>query len=161
MSSSNCCFLTCIQVSQEAGQSLLLMYSAFVLYMLCVFSTYECSFTQLCLSLCKPMDCSPPGSFVHGIFPSENTGVGCCFLLQGIFPTQGSNPCLLHWQVNTLPLSHLGSPIYAIYTYKMTKSEDILPQCKCVHMCVFFTKLSMFRVKGGWKVSESEKWDWF
>ena len=31
-------------------------------------------------------------------FAGKNTGVGCHFLLQGIFPTQGSNPCLLHWQ---------------------------------------------------------------
>ena len=30
--------------------------------------------------------------------------MGCHFLLQGIFPTQGSNPCLLHWQVDSLPL---------------------------------------------------------
>ena len=43
----------------------------------------------------NPMDCSPPGSFVHGIFSGKNTGVGCHFLLQGIFPTQGSNPYLL------------------------------------------------------------------
>ena len=28
--------------------------------------------------------------------PGKNTGVSCCFLLQGIFPTQGSNPGLLH-----------------------------------------------------------------
>ena len=32
------------------------------------------------------------------------------FLLQGIFPTQGLNPCLLHWQAGRLPLRHLGSP---------------------------------------------------
>ena len=37
------------------------------------------------------MACIPPGSSVHGIFPSKNTGMGCHFLLQGIFPTQGSN----------------------------------------------------------------------
>ena len=37
------------------------------------------------------MDCSPPGSSVHGDSPGRNTGVGCCALLQGIFPTQGSN----------------------------------------------------------------------
>ena len=45
-------------------------------------------------------------------FPDKNTGVGCHFLLQGIFPTLGSNPLLLHlqhWQVNSLPLSHLGA----------------------------------------------------
>ena len=42
-------------------------------------------------------------------FTGKDTGVGCCFLLQGIFPDQGSNPYLLHWQADSLPLSHLGS----------------------------------------------------
>ena len=42
-----------------------------------------CSAAQLCLTLCDPMDYSPPGSSVHGIFPGENTGVGCHFLLWG------------------------------------------------------------------------------
>ena len=54
------------------------------------------------------MDCSLPGSSVHGMFPGENPGVGCRFLFQRIFPTQGSNPsllCLLHWQVGSLPLA--------------------------------------------------------
>ena len=36
--------------------------------------------------------------------------MGCHFLLQGIFPTQGSNRGLLHWQLDSLPLSHQGSP---------------------------------------------------
>ena len=46
-------------------------------------------------------------------FPSKNTGVGCHFLLQGIFPTQGLNShllCLLQRQVDSWPLSLLGSP---------------------------------------------------
>ena len=47
---------------------------------------------------CDPMDFSPPGSSVHGIL--KNTGEGCHFLLQGIFPTQGLNPGL-HWQVDS------------------------------------------------------------
>ena len=46
---------------------------------------------SLCLTLCDTMDCTPPGSSVHGDFSSKNTGVGCHALLQGIFPTQGSN----------------------------------------------------------------------
>ena len=57
---------------------------------------------------CDPMDCSPPGSPVQGICPGKNTGVGCHFLLQGIFPTQRSNSHflhLLHWQVGSL-LAH-------------------------------------------------------
>ena len=48
---------------------------------------------------------------VHG----KNTGVGCYFLLQGIFLTQESNLHLLrllHWQAGSLPLNHLGSPVW-------------------------------------------------
>ena len=64
------------------------------------------SVTQLCLTLCDPMDCSPPGFSVHGDSPGKNTGVSCHSLLQGIFPTQRLNPSLLLWQVDSLPLSH-------------------------------------------------------
>ena len=42
--------------------------------------------------------CSPPGSSVHRIFPGKNIGVGCHFLVQGIFMTQGSNPYLLRFR---------------------------------------------------------------
>ena len=42
-------------------------------------------------------------------FPGKNTGVGCYFILQGIFPTQILNPLLLHWQEDSLPLRHLRS----------------------------------------------------
>ena len=41
------------------------------------------------------ISCSPPRSSVHGDSPGKNTGVGCHFLLQGIFPTQGLIPSLL------------------------------------------------------------------
>ena len=43
-------------------------------------------------------------------FPGKNTGMGCHFLLQGIFPAKDSNPHFLHWQATSLPLSHQGSP---------------------------------------------------
>ena len=49
---------------------------------------------QSCLTLHSPMDYSHPGSS-PGNFPGENAGVGCHFLRQGVFPTQGSNPHLL------------------------------------------------------------------
>ena len=55
-----------------------------------------CLVAQSCPTLCDSMDCSPPGSSIHGDSPGKNTGVGCHVLLQGIFPTQGSNPSLLH-----------------------------------------------------------------
>ena len=41
--------------------------------------------TQSCVTLCDPIDCSPPGSSVRGDFPGKNTGMGCHALLQGIF----------------------------------------------------------------------------
>jgi len=44
------------------------------------------------------MDCSPPDSSVHGNSPGKNSGVGYHALLQGIFPTQGSNPGLPHYR---------------------------------------------------------------
>ena len=44
-----------------------------------------------------PTDHSLSGSSVHGDSPAKDAGVGCHVLLQGIFPTQGSNPGLLHW----------------------------------------------------------------
>ena len=43
-------------------------------------------------------------------FSGKDTGVGCHFLLQGIFPTQRLNPCLLYWQVDSLPVSYQGNP---------------------------------------------------
>ena len=43
-------------------------------------------------------------------FPGKNTGVGCNFPLQGILQTQGLNLPLLHWQADSLRLSHQGSP---------------------------------------------------
>ena len=75
-----------------------------------IFSLCVCSVTQSCLTLCNSLDSSLPDFSVHGIFQAKNTGIGCHFLLQGIFPTQGSNPhllYLLHWQVDSLPLSQL------------------------------------------------------
>ena len=56
------------------------------------------------------MDCSPPGSFVHGDYPSKSARVDCHALLQGIFPTQGSNPGLLYCRQILYCLSHQESP---------------------------------------------------
>ena len=65
---------------------------------------------QSCRTLCDPLDCSPPGSSVHGDSPGKNTGVGCHAVLQAIFPTQGSmSPAL---QADSLPLSNGEKPPY-------------------------------------------------
>ena len=63
---------------------------------------------ELCLYSCNTMDSNLPGSSVHGDSPGKNTGVGCHFLLQGIFPTQESNPGLLHCRQILYQLSYKG-----------------------------------------------------
>ena len=61
---------------------------------------------QSCLTLCDPMDCSLPRLLRPWDFPGKNTGVGCHFLLQEIFPTQGLNPGLPHCRQMLYCLSH-------------------------------------------------------
>ena len=64
---------------------------------------------QRFLTLCDPMD----SLLCPWDYPGKNTGVGFHFLLQGIFPTQGSNPHLLrllHWQADSLPTVPPGKP---------------------------------------------------
>ena len=63
---------------------------------------------KLSLTLCDPTDCSPTRLRCSWDSPGKNTGVGCQALLQGVFPTQGLNSCVLHWPADTLPLSCLG-----------------------------------------------------
>ena len=59
-------------------------------------------------SLCDTLDCSPLHSSVRGIFPDKNTGVGNHSLLQGIIPSQGSNPGLPHCRQILYQLSYQG-----------------------------------------------------
>ena len=71
-----------------------------------------CFVTRSSLTLLQPHDYRLAGSFLcPWDFPGKNSGVGCHFLFQGIFPTQGLNLHLLHWQADSLPLSHQESPL--------------------------------------------------
>ena len=79
---------------------------------------------QLCL--CNSVDYSPPGSYVHGDSPGMNAEVGSHSLLQGIFPTQGSNPGLLHCRRILYCLNHPGSP-----------ANIYVCVCVCVCVCVY------------------------
>ena len=67
------------------------------------------SVAQCCLTLCDPTDCGPPGS-CHGDSSGKNAGVGCHFLLQGLFPTQGWDPSLLNCRQILHCLSRQESP---------------------------------------------------
>ena len=81
---------------------------------------------QLCLTLCDSMD-SPWNS------PGQNAGVGSLSLLQGIFPTQGSNPGLLHCRQILYQLSYKGSPritMYMLLTIVYNSSQLSLSKTK-------------------------------
>ena len=68
-----------------------------------------CIHAQLCPTLCNPMNCSLPVRLLCSWnFSGKNTRVCWPFLLQGIFPAQGSKPRLLQWQMDSSPLCHLG-----------------------------------------------------
>ena len=78
----------------QAGEKCLLN----IQQLLCIQSMWKSSektvwkfIAKSCLTLCAPVDCSPPRLLCPQGFPGKNTGMGCHFLLQGIFPNQGSN----------------------------------------------------------------------
>ena len=71
----------------------------------------ESEVAQSCPTLCNPMDCMQSTRLLHPWdFPGKNTGVGCHYLLQEIFATQGPNPGLPHYRQMLYHLSHQGSP---------------------------------------------------
>ena len=90
------CLFVCTQGNRSANSKPI--WGSVVVYLL--------SHVQL---FCNPMNCSSPGSSVQG-FPRQEYWRGLP-LFTGIFPTQGLNPHLLHLQADSLPLSHLGSPM--------------------------------------------------
>ena len=104
--------------------------------------------TQSCLTLHDPLDCNPSGSSVHGILdcnpsgssvhgiPGKNTEVGCHALLQGIFPTQGSNLGLLHCRQILYHLSHQGSPDVCNHTYEFIHVQMHVNRSIWVCMCI-------------------------
>ena len=86
-----------------------------------------CLLAQSCPSLCNPLHCSSPGSSVHVDSPGKNTGVGCCALLQRIFPTQGLNPGRPHFRWILNCLSHQGSPKIPEWMDSFSLLQGIFP----------------------------------
>ena len=93
-------------------------YSRLVVIVIIVIRREGLGFVCVCVCVCvllsrsvvsislQPLGLQPTRLLCPWNFPGKNTWVGCHFFLQGIFPTQGSNPrllCLLHWRVDSLP----------------------------------------------------------
>ena len=144
MFGSNCCFLTCIQISQEAGQvvwysHLLKNFPQFVvihtvqgfailnkaeldgkgsqnqlmrnLWHLAYLVKVKVKSLSRAWLFATPWIVACTKLLCPWDFQGKNTGVGCHFLLQGTFLTQGSNPGLSHSRQTLYHLSHQGSPL--------------------------------------------------
>ena len=102
---------------------------------------------QPCPTLCDP----------HGLnSPGQNTGVGKLSLLQGIFPTQGSKPGLLHCRQIIYQLIHKGSPRMLVWVAYSFSSGSFWPGNQTGVSCVtggFFTS---------WAIREAPNslWRW-
>ena len=87
-----------------------------------------CSVAEPCLTL--QLLGLQPGSSAHGISQAKKTGVGCHFLLPGIFPTQWLNLHLLHCQAGSLPLSHQGSPLPTLGFPDGINGNELTCECR-------------------------------
>ena len=101
---------------EPSEESLLLQqsFSSFMLpervicHLLC--AVLLCLIAQFCLTLCNPVDCSPPGSLVHGDCSGKNTEVGSLSLLQGSPGPRNQTGGFLHCRQIHYQLSYQGTP---------------------------------------------------
>ena len=97
----------------------------------CVHVCIHAKLLQFCLTFCDPVDCTLPGSSLHGILQARILEWVAMLSSKGVLPTQESNPflsCLLYWQAGSLPLAPPGKPIYMFVC---------VCACVCVCVCVY------------------------
>ena len=82
-----------------------------------------CLVTQLCLTFCDSMDCSPPGSSVHGILQARILEWVAISFSRDL-PDPRVEPASLAWQADSLPLSHLG-----LYKWNTLAFTDTFHKC--------------------------------
>ena len=124
---------------------------------MCVYQSL--SYVQL---FATPQTCSPSGSSVHGDSLGKNTGVGCQAFLQGVFPTQGSNPCLPHcrqnclspreaqecWSGQSLALGVCNSSHLRAANIIMNNQKDVF---LCYLRCLFYPWITKFPWTWKWQ----------
>ena len=79
---------------------------------------HACLMDQLYSTLCDPMDCGPPGSFVHGIFQAR--------ILEWVLPNTEIELIPLHWQADSLTLSHKGNANFSIWNLDFSSHCNII-----------------------------------
>ena len=123
--------------------------------------------SQSCLTLCNLMDCSLLRLLCPWNFPGKNPGMGCHFLLQGIFPDQRSNPrllCLLHWQVDSWPLAPPGKLMWVrcIYLlYNKLKLRNLKYQLIKIDMLTMHNNFQLLKNWLKWSFNVQRKTQMF
>ena len=120
----------------------------FGLLLLCVLVTLSC------LTLQDPMDCSSPGSSVLRDSPGKNTVVGCHFLLQEIFPTQGLNPGLPYCRQLLYHLSQQGK-CFNVYN-DSHKCGHMIPSLLQILPSYFSFPPASYRQRKQYRVSQAD-----
>ena len=113
-------------------------------------------------SFCDPTDYSPARLLYSRDLLGKNTGVGCHFLLQGVFPTQGWNTHLLHLlhrQMGSLPLRHLGSPCMGYLIPNCVCEDHTLPQ-DIVDLGFWFHSQNTQTQKNSVVITGANLWAW-
>ena len=99
-----------------------------------IFSLSKCLCVCVCVCVCvlrRVQLFATPWTVVHQAslsmeFFRHKCWSGLQSLLQGVVPIQGSNPCLLHWHANSLPLSHLGNHKPVLIKFKRNDPKRFL-----------------------------------
>ena len=107
---------------------------------------------QLCWTLCYPMDCSPPGSSVHGILLARILEWIANFFSRGSSPPRNQTHVLyhLHWQAGSLPLAPPGKPHYLLNTlylihlgpmnFELPANDSLTHECPLPNTRIFFLR---------------------
>ena len=118
--------------------------------------TLRCCYLVLLshVTLSNPVDCSLPGSSVYVIVQARILEWVDISFSRGIFPTQGLNLPLLHWQVDSIPLSHMGSSRHWGFNIKSRGKENVCATMILVNFLSGIFKLvecsSDFRLSMKW-----------
>ena len=85
--------------------------------------------TQSCLTLCDPMDCNPPGSFVHGHLQARNWS-GLPFPSPGDLPNPGTEPKSPALQADSLLSEPTGKPQDSVFSLLMAKVQSMVRELR-------------------------------
>ena len=111
-----------------------------------------CLLAKSHVALLQPHGLQPARFLCPWDIPGKNTRMGCHFLLQGIFLNQGSNLCLLHQQVDSLPLTeppgklNVKLPFFEFSQMKIVTRAQMRQTMASVplkHPCIFLKSLSL------------------